>query len=113
MIHEPETRPLKRAVVTTATTGATIVAGTVGQVIKVISYSIQATGTVNANLRDGAGGSALTLVWNLQAREGVAAAAVKPPFYLFATTAGNDLTVVLSAAVTVGIEITYWDEELR
>jgi len=112
MIHEPETRPLKRAVVNTATTGAVIVAGTVGQVIKVVSYGLQATGTVNANLRDGAG-NALTLIWNLQAREGVSAAAVKPPFYLFATTAGNDLTVVLSAAVTVGIEITYWDEELR
>jgi len=27
------------------------------------------------------------------------------------TTAGNSLQVVLSAAVTVGIEVTYWDDD--
>jgi hypothetical protein len=109
-VHSPEFRVIKRATLTTATTGTDVVAAVAGTTIKVIAYALQATGTVNANLRDGTG-AALTLVWNLQAREGVSAAAAKPPFYLFATTAGNALTVVLSAAVTVGIEVTYWDTD--
>ena len=104
-------KTLKRAVVNTSTSGADVVAAVASKRIKVYSYAIQATGTVNVNLRDGAAGAAMTLTWNLQAREGATVGAVNPPAFLFGTTAGNALQVVLSAAVTVGIEVTYWDDD--
>ncbi len=104
-------KTLKRAVVNTSTSGADVVAAVATKRIKVYSYAVQATGTVNVYLRDGGAGSALTLTWNLQAREGASVSGVNPPAFLFGTTAGNALQVVLSAAVTVGIEVTYWDDD--
>ena len=106
----PVLKALKRAVVNVAATGD-VVAAVAGRRIKVYAYAMQGQGTVTAFLRDGAAGDPLTLTWNFQAREGVVAQPTKPPTYLFATSQGNALQVVLSAAVTVGVEVSYWDDD--
>jgi hypothetical protein len=104
-------KTLKRATLNTGTSGTAVVAAVAGRRIKVYAYALQSTGTVNAKLRDGASGTDLTLNWSFQAREGVAPPAVKPPAYLFATTAGNALQLVLSDAITTGVEVSYWDDD--
>ena len=104
-------KTLKRAILNSSTSGTAVVAATAGRRIKVYAYALQSTGTVSAKLRDGAAGSDLTLDWSFQAREGVAPPAVKPPAYLFATTAGNDLQLVLSNSITTGVEVSYWDDD--
>ena len=106
----PTLKTLTRAVVNVAATGD-VVAAVVGRRIKVYAYAMQGQGTVTAYLRDGAAGNPLTLTWNFQAREGVVAQPTKPPTFLFATSQGNALQVVLSAAVTVGVEVSFWDDD--
>ena len=106
----PILKALKRAVVNVAATGD-VVAAVAGKRIKVYAYAMQGQGTVNAFLRDGAVGDPLTLTWNFQTREGLVAQTTKPPTFLFATSQGNALQVVLSAAVTVGVEVSYWDDD--
>lgn len=103
-------KTLKRAVLNTSTDNADVIAAVASKRLKIYSYAIQATGTVNVFLRDGSAGGALTPTYNFQAREGVVES-VDPPNYLFATTAGNELEVDLSGAVTVGIAISYWDDD--
>jgi hypothetical protein len=102
---------LKRAVLNGSTSGADVVPAVAGKRIKVFAYALQATGTVTMKLRDGASGADLTLTWDFQAREGVASHTVKPPTYLFATSAGLALQVVLSGVVTSGVEVSYWDSD--
>lgn len=86
-----------------------IVAAVTGRRIKVTSFSIQATGTVNAKWKDG-GSTDLTGAYNWQAREGIAMGLAAPAF-LFATTAGNALNLNLSGAVSVVGHVSYFDED--
>ncbi|HAG06311.1 MAG TPA: hypothetical protein DCG68_05555, partial [Cryomorphaceae bacterium] len=61
-----------------------------GKRIKVYAYSLQAGADSSAvQLTNGSGGSNLTINWSLNNREGLASATIKPPNYLFATTAGT------------------------
>ena len=83
----------------------TLIAAQPGKSIYVLAYALQATGTVNPNLQD-SGGTALTPVWNFQAREGIVRAP-SPGFYYFATAVGKGLNLNLSAAVGVNVEIQY------
>lgn len=110
-VAEVQRKTLKRAVLNSATDNAAIVAAVAGKVIKVVGYAIQATGTVNVELRDGSGGTAMTMLWNLQAREGAVSQVAEPPYYLFKTTAATSLNLGLSAAVTAGVEVTYFDDD--
>lgn len=76
-----------------------------GKQIAVYAYGMQAVGTVNAKLTDGAGGSSLTLTWNFQAREGVTTPNGGNPLWL--GTANTALVLNLSAAIEVGYEVSY------
>lgn len=107
------TKTIKRAVGSAPSVGdnTLIAAPGVSKVIKVISYALQGTGTVSAKATDGAAGTQLTMLWNFQAREGAYAQPTVIPQYHFKCTANTALVLNLSAAVAVGFEITYWDDD--
>ena len=103
-------KTLKTAAISVSSSGDnTVVAAVASKRIKVTSFSIQATGTVNCKWKDGAATN-LTGAYNFQAREGLSEAA-NSPYYLFATTAGNALVLNLSAGVSVVGRVTYYDSD--
>lgn len=106
-------KTIKRAVGTASSSGNNTVISAPGasKIIKVITYSLQGQGTVNAKFTDGAGGSDLSMLWNFQAREGVAQPATIIPQFLFKCTSNTALVLNLSGAVSVGYEVTYWDDD--
>lgn len=111
-VAEIQRKTLKRAVINLGASGDnTVIAAVASKVLKVYAYAIQSTGTVTAKLTDGAAGASLSLNWTLQAREGAVSAVATPPNYLFKTTAGLALILNLSGAVTVGCEVSYWDDD--
>lgn len=77
--------------------------------IYVFGYALQATGTVNGKFTDGAAGTQKTMLWTLQAREGVSRQ-IAPPGYLFKLSATTALILNLSGAVGMGVEVNYWVE---
>jgi|SRR5215831_7728980 len=89
-----------------ATSGTNkLVAGQAGKSIYVISYALQATGTVTAQLKD-SGGNGLSPAWTFQAREGISRPSI-PGGYLFMTAVSTDLNLNLGGAVGVNVEIQY------
>lgn len=101
-------KTLKRAVFSAAS--GDVVAAVAGKRIKVYTYAIQAGADAStAQLTDGNGGTALTVNWSLNNREGVSSAVAKPPSYLFATTAGTSLYCVVAG--TISVEVSYWDDD--
>jgi hypothetical protein len=107
------TKTIKRAVGTASASGnnTAIAAPGASKVIKVINYALQGQGTVNAKFTDGAGGADLTMLWNFQAREGTNLGPQVIPQFHFKCTANTALVLNLSAAVSVGYEVTYWDDD--
>lgn len=83
-----------------------LVAAAAGQSVYVLSYAMQATGTVACGLRDSGSGTQRVPQWSFQAREGISRPAI-PGGYLFATDAGKGLDANLNAAVGVNLEIQY------
>lgn len=83
----------------------TIVAAVVGKKIRLLSYTIQGSGTVNTRWKSGAATSkGPLLTW--QAREGLRAVASAGGFIL-ETAAGAALVLNLSAAVAVAVEVEF------
>jgi hypothetical protein len=112
-VRLPQTKTFKRVAGTASSSGNNTVVAAPGasKVIKVLSYALQAQGTVNAKFTDGPGGSDLTLSWNFQAREGAYAQPHLVPQYHFKGTANTALVLNLSGAVSCGYEITYFDDD--
>jgi len=107
---EPKT--LKRVAKNVAASGDnTIVAAVGGKCIKVYTYALNGTGTVNAKFTDGASGTQLSILWRLLANTAITPASVNPPSFLYKTTAGNALILNLSGAVGVEVEVSYWDDD--
>lgn len=101
-------KTFKRAVFSAAS--GDVVAAVAGKRIKVYAYSLQAGADSSAvQLTNGSGGSNLTINWSLNNREGLASATIKPPNYLFATTAGTSLYAVVTG--TISVEVSYWDDD--
>src|SRR5712691_9582119 len=91
-------RTIKSVAISVSASGDnTIVPAVSGKRIKVVAYTLQAVGTVNAKWRDGSSAD-LTGQFNFQAREGISPAA-SPPGWLFGTSAGNALVLNLSGAI--------------
>lgn len=92
-----------------------IIAAVGGKKLKVraISLITAATTAVTVTFKDGAGGTALWTV-PLQAITGTnfgSNNSVSCPDYLFGTTAGNLLEAAFSAAQSVTINVSYWDDD--
>ncbi len=101
----------KSAVINDGSSGDnTIIALVSSKKLKIFAVLLVADGTVNVRFESNAGGTAITGVMNLEAREGFTLA-VSPPAFLFETTAGQLLNLELSAAVTVNGFVSYWDDD--
>ncbi len=81
-----------------------------GQRIKVYAILLTVGGTVNARWESGTGGTALTGITELQAREGYAIS-VQPPAFLFECAVNALLNLELSAAVNADGLVSYWDDD--
>jgi len=98
---------ITRTASTTSSSGNTtvIAAQGAGNKIAVYAYALQAAGTVTAKLTDGTGGTAQTLPWILQAREGANVPNGGQP--LWVGTANTALVLNLTAAIATGYEISW------
>ena len=112
-------------------TGALLVADATVKTLKSASFSLSATGTVitavatkrlkvyaiklvvsaaiSVNFRDGAS-------TGLEGAQAIAAnggyiESVNPPAFLFGTTAGNSLDLVISGTGTAAGRVSYWDDD--
>jgi hypothetical protein len=83
----------------------TIVSGSAGYEIMVLSGAIVASGSVNVKFTDGLAGTPITGVMNFVSNSGVAIPYV--PIGNFHTSAGNPLVLNLSGATLVGGWLTY------
>jgi hypothetical protein len=84
-----------------------LVAGATGKSLFVLSFCLQAAGTVSANFQDGPPTpEQRTPAWRFQAREGLSRSAIEGGF-LFGTDTGEGLDVNLSAPVPTNIEVQY------
>jgi len=98
---------LSAPITISASGDTTVVAGSSGQKIKVMAYSVQSQGTVDVKFKDNA--TDLTGVFRFNAREGTGLSTSHPSF-LFSTAVGAPLILNLSASVAVQGFITYWIE---
>lgn len=109
----------------------TVTDGGAGKTLKTVAFSLSATGTVVAavaskrlkvyavklvvsaalsvNFRDG-GSTNLEGAQSL-ALNGGFVESVNPPAFLFATTAGNSLDLVISGVGTAAGRVSYWDDD--
>lgn len=88
---------------------ATVISAVPGKRIKVYATKLSVTAAIAVNFRDGASTAlegALTLGIN-----GGYTESVDPPNFLFATTAGNSLDLVITGVGTAAGRISYWDDD--
>ena len=83
----------------------TLVAAVTGKKIRVLSYALTSSGTVNAKFQSGASGTDLTGLLYEIANSGIAVAYC--PVGLFETAAGSLLNLNLTAGTAVGGHLTY------
>ena len=77
--------------------------------LRVFAYELQAHGTVNSKMTDGAAGTQLTPLWKFQDREGVTTP--NNGTMLFEGTANTALILNLSGAITVSVAVSYTEED--
>jgi hypothetical protein len=99
---------LKSASFSLASTG-NLVAAVSGKRIKVYAVKLVASANCNVNFRDGA---SINLEGSMAlAANGGFVEFVNPPNFLFATTAGNGLDLVVTGGGTAAGRISYWDDD--
>ena len=101
-------KTLKSAVISLTATG-TVVAAVAGKRLKVFGIKLVVSATMTALWRDGASTNmegAQSLGINGGYIEGV-----NPPTFLFGTTAGNSLDLVLTGVGTAAGRVSYWDDD--
>jgi hypothetical protein len=101
-------KTLKSASFSLTATG-TVVAAVGGKRIKVYAVKCVVNAAMTVNWRDGAstaieGAQALAL-------NGGYSESVQPPAFLFGTTAGNTLDLVLVGVGTAAGRVSYWDDD--
>lgn len=99
--------PIKSVGTSVASSGDnTIVSGVTSKNIRVLSWSVQAQGSVTVRWEDGSGTN-ISAPWQLLAREGVVKGPEALGHFYFESAAGQALVLNLSAAITVGVEVVY------
>lgn len=87
-----------------------LVAAVTGSKIRVLAYRLQGGGTVNIRFTD-TDGVNLSQLWEFQAREGCAVAAL-PHSFEFETAVGKGVQVNLSGAVQAHVSVQYVEVKL-
>ncbi|KKK86584.1 hypothetical protein LCGC14_2761790 [marine sediment metagenome] len=83
----------------------TVVAAIASTIIRVLSYTLQAHGTVTAQFQDSTSTTLRGPEFDFEAREGVHA--TSEMHGLFETVSGKGVDLNLSGAVDVGVSVTY------
>lgn len=98
--------PLKTAFADPSSIGNNgFIAAVPGAKIRVLSYRLQGSGTVNVKFTD-TDGTTLSQTWEFQAREGVAVESQEFGFE-FETALGKGVQINLSAAVQAHVSVQY------
>lgn len=110
LVNPPATGKTIKTVAFSLSATGTVVAAVVGRRIKVTSVKLIAAAAISVNWRDGA-------ATNLEGAQNIAAnggytESVDAPDFLFATTAGNSLDLVISGGATAAGRVTYWDDDV-
>lgn len=87
----------------------TVVSAVSNKRIKVYGINFAVSAAVGAMLRDGGAGQSVPGLWPFAANGGLTQS-VAPPAFLFATSPGNSLDMVLTASGAAGL-ISYWDDD--
>ena len=77
--------------------------------LKVYAVKLNASAAISVNFRDG--GSTDLEGAQALAATGVYTESVNPPAFLFATTAGNSLDLVITGVGTAAGRVSYWDDD--
>jgi hypothetical protein len=101
-------KTLKSAVISRTTTG-TVVSAVASKRIKVYAVKLGASAAFSVNWRDGASTN-LEGAMPLGVTGGYVEV-VKPPEFLFATSAGNSLDLVITGVGTAAGRVSYWDDD--
>lgn len=101
-------KTLKSAAFTLSATG-TVVAAVATKRIKVYALKLIVDASISVHFRDGAS-TALEGAQTLLANGGVVES-VNPPSFLFASSAGNSLDLVISGTGNASGRVTYWDDD--
>ncbi|MBM3813448.1 MAG: hypothetical protein FJW20_17640 [Acidimicrobiia bacterium] len=101
-------KTLKSASFSLSSTG-TVVGAVSGKRIKVYAVKLVASAAISVNFRDGAS-SSLEGAMALAANGGFVEF-VNPPNFLFASSVGNSLDLVVSGGGTAAGRISYWDDD--
>jgi hypothetical protein len=104
----PGGRTLTSAPFSLSATG-NVVSVVAGKRIKVFAVKLVVSAAISVNWRDGASG-------DLEGAQPYAAnggytESVNPPGFLFATTAGNPLALVITGSGTASGRVSYWDDD--
>jgi hypothetical protein len=114
LAYDAEGKPLifpasyKSAVINLNATG-TVINAVSGKRIKVFALKLIVSAALSVNFRDG-GATLIEGAQPLLANAGYIEN-VNPPAFLFGTTAGNSLDLVISGAGTVTGRVSYWDDD--
>ena len=101
-------KTIKSAVVSLAVTG-TVIPAVASKRIKVFAIKLICSAALSVNWRDGAA-TALEGVQSIAINGGYTES-VNPPNFLFATTAGNSLDLVISGVGTAAGRVSYFDDD--
>ena len=91
------------------TATGTIISAVSSKRLKIFSVKLVTSAALSVNFRDGAS-TALEGAMPLIANGGFTEV-VNPPFFLFGTTAGNSLDLVVTGTGTVAGRVSYWDDD--
>lgn len=87
----------------------TVISAVSAKKLKIYAYKLVVSAAISVKWRDGSS----TDIEDLQplAPSGGEAESVSPPSYLFSTTAGNTLDLVISGTGTASGRVSYWDDD--
>lgn len=105
----PESGKTIQSVVLDKSSTGTVIAAVTGKRIKVFAILLTVDAAISVNFRSGAS-IALEGVQAYEAKGGYTQA-VDPPNFLFGTTAGQSLDIVISGAGNVRGRISYWTDD--
>lgn len=101
-------KTLKSVAFSLSSTG-TVISGINGKVLKVYSAKCIVSAALSISFRDG-GAANIEGDMPLAANGGYIES-VSPPMYLFKTTQGSSLDIVVTGTGTVSGRISYWDDD--
>lgn len=104
-------KTIKRAVVSLSASGNIVAAAGASKAIRVFAFAAQSRNdSMTLQVTSGSGGSAISLRWAFNTREGVSQT-VTPLAWLMITADNTALYATITGTGTIDIEVSYWDDD--